>query len=117
MERAQRRDPVTAAYGDVIRTARDAAAIEGPRQRLAGNALRTSPLFRQAEQVTFHNQQSLDEDGVLGRGFLVLICAARDRRAPGMDRSSQGGLSTASNQIGMLVLRYKTSVYIAKQSH
>ena len=38
------RDPATAAYGDVIRMARDAAAIEGQRQARAGIVLREPAL-------------------------------------------------------------------------
>jgi SAM-dependent methyltransferase len=109
------RDPVTAAYGDVIRTARDAAAIEGPRQTLAGNVLRTSPLFHQAEQVTFHNQQGLDEDGVLGRAF----SSSYAPREPGERQEWADRLRAVFRQYqheGSLVLRYKTSIYVAQHS-
>ena len=61
-------DPFTAAYGVVIRTAPAAAAIEAPRGR-AGEPLLHNPLFQDAERVVFRNEQSLDEDGVLGRAF------------------------------------------------
>src|SRR5262249_25539972 len=59
-------DPFTAAYGAVIRSAPEAASVEGPRAR-AGEALLESPLFEQAERVCFPNAQELDEEGVLGR--------------------------------------------------
>src|SRR5579885_207719 len=61
-------DPFTAAYGAVIRTAPDTAAIEGPRGR-AGEAILTSGLFTRRERVSFTNEQVLDEEGVIGRAF------------------------------------------------
>ena len=109
------RDPVTAAYGEVIRTAKDAAAIEGHRQTRAGNVLRTSPLFRQAEQVTFHNQQALDEEGLLGRAFSVSYAPreARERKA-WADRLKE--VFEQYQQGGTVVLRYRTSVYLARRN-
>ena len=63
------RDPVTAAYGDVIRTARDAAAIESPVRRGPATPCGPARFSGRLEQVTFHNQQALDEEGLLGRAF------------------------------------------------
>jgi SAM-dependent methyltransferase len=108
------RDPVTAAYGSVIRTASDAAAVEGPRQTRAGHVLRTSPLFEQAEQVTFNNQQSLDEEGLLGRAFSVSFApheaGERERWAERLR-----GVFRQWQQDGRVSLRYRTSIYVARR--
>ena len=108
-------DPVTAAYGAVIRTAKGAAAVEGPRQTRAGNALRTSPLFRQAEQVTFHNQQALDEEGLLGRAFSVSYAPREaSEREAWTDRLK--AVFFLHQRDGTVVLRYRTSIYVARRN-
>ena len=61
-------NPFTAAYGAVIRGAKDAARVEIPRGK-AGEPLLHSTLFQDAERVRFHNQQTLDEEELLGRAF------------------------------------------------
>src|SRR5262249_34844668 len=61
-------DPFTAAYGAVIRTAPDAARIEGARFR-AGQALLDSPLFEAGEKTTFGHAQEVDEQGLLDRAL------------------------------------------------
>jgi SAM-dependent methyltransferase len=108
-------DPMTADYGAVIRTATDSAAIEGRRQTRSGDSLRTCPLFRQAEQVTFHNHQVLDEEGLLGRAFSVSYAprAANDRQE-WADR-----LKTVFHhhqRDATVVLRYRTSISLARRS-
>jgi SAM-dependent methyltransferase len=109
------RDPVTAAYGEVIRTASDAATVEGPRQTRAGNVLRTSPLFRQAEQVTFHNQQALDEEGLLGRAFSTSYAPREaSEREAWADRLK--ALFYQHQRDGAVVLRYRTSIYVAQRN-
>jgi SAM-dependent methyltransferase len=108
------RDPATAAFGSVIHTASDAATIEGPRQTRAGNVLRTSRLFRLAEQVTFNNQQSLDEEGLLGRAFSVSY-APREagEREEWADRLRL--VFHQYQQDGRVELRYRTSIYVAQR--
>ena len=107
------RDPVTAVYGEVIRTARDAAAIESPRQTRAGDALRTSPLFRQAEQVTFHNQQAVDEEGLLGRALSVSY-APREASEREQWAERLRAVFRRHELDGMVVLRYQTTIYVAQ---
>jgi SAM-dependent methyltransferase len=109
------RDSVTAAYGDVIRTAKDAAAVETPRQARAGSALRTSPLFQQVEQVAFRNQQALDEEGLLGRAFSVSY-APRDAgdRAEWAERLK--AVFRQHQQDGRVALLYLTSIYLAQRN-
>ena len=116
VERARRAaDPVTAAYGDVLRTAKDAAAIESPRRTRAGEALWTSLLFQQSEQVEFHNQQSLDEEGLLGRAFSVSY-APRES----IERESWAGrlrrIFQEYQQDGAVELRYRTLIFLARRA-
>ena len=54
--------PFTAAYGDLLRTLPDTAAVEGPRLR-AGDALFTNALFGDYQSASFANGQTLDEEG------------------------------------------------------
>ena len=108
-------DPMTAAYGAVIRTATDSAAIEGRRQTRSGDSLRTSPLFRHAEQITFHNQQVLDEEGLLGRAFSVSYAPrAVDDKKTWVDRLKT--VFHQHQQDGTVVLRYRTSIYLARRN-
>ena len=74
-----------------------------------------SLLFRRAEQVKFHNKQDLDEEGLLGRGFLGLVCSARgERRDAWADR-----LKAVFHQFqrnGTVMLRYQTTIYVAQRN-
>jgi SAM-dependent methyltransferase len=110
------RDPITAAYGDVIRTASDAAAIEGPRQRNAGDALRTSLLFGQAEQVTFHNQQALDEEGLLGRAFSSSF-APHEGNEKQLWADRLRGVFHQYQREGTVAIRYVTTLYLAQRKN
>jgi SAM-dependent methyltransferase len=107
-------DPFSAAYGVVIRTGRDTAAIENPRQGKAGKVLVTSELFREAERVTFPNNQVLDEEGLLGRSF----SASYAPREPDEVAAWTDQLRTLFSQHqrdGTVVLHYQTSIYLARR--
>jgi SAM-dependent methyltransferase len=108
------RDTATAAYGDVIRTAKETAAVEGPRQARAGSALRNSPLFRQVEQVAFRNQQALDEEGLLGRAFSVSYAPHEaGEREEWTERLR--AVFRQHQHDGRVALRYLTSIYLAQR--
>src|SRR5262249_55096506 len=68
------RDPCTAAYGEVMRTGPDAAAVEGPRMR-AGEALLHSPLVVEAHKVPFAHEQAVDGGRPRGAGGLGVVRA------------------------------------------
>jgi SAM-dependent methyltransferase len=109
-------DPVTAAYGAVIRTADDAGAIESPQEPRSGNALRTSPLFREAEQVKFHNQQALDAEGLMGRAFSVSYAPRKaSEREAWADRLKAVFHQYQRN--GRVELRYQTTIYVARRTN
>jgi SAM-dependent methyltransferase len=106
-------DPCTAAYTAVVRTAPDNAALEGTRAR-AGEPLLTSPLFEDGSRTIFYNQQELDEDGVLGRTF----SASWAPRQPDAATAFAGALRrffAAWQKEGKVVLRYETTVYLARR--
>jgi SAM-dependent methyltransferase len=106
-------DPFTAAYGNVIRTAPGAAAVEVPRGR-AGEPLLTHPLFQDAERLLFANEQELDEDGLLGRSF----SASYAPREPAVAAAFAAALRQVfgrSQRGGRVALRYETSLYLARR--
>jgi SAM-dependent methyltransferase len=106
-------DPCTADYGDVIRSAPDAAVHELQRGK-AGEPLLTSPLFTDAERLTFVHEQSLDQDGLLGRAF----SASYAPREPAAAEAFAAGLRRVFAQHqrnGKVLLRYETSVYLARR--
>jgi SAM-dependent methyltransferase len=106
-------DPCTADYGRVIRSAPDAAAVEGPRG-LAGRVLLDCPLFADAARFPFTHEQTLDEDGLLGRAF----SASYAPRDPAAVRAFTNGLHEVfarRQRDGVVALRYETSVYVARR--
>jgi SAM-dependent methyltransferase len=105
-------DPFTKAYGDVIRTAPETAAVEGPRGR-AGEVLLTHRLFRDAELVEFPNQQALDEEGVLGRAFSASY-APREQAAAATFANALRRVFADFQEASRVVLRYTTSIYLAR---
>jgi SAM-dependent methyltransferase len=105
-------DPFTAAYGAVIRTAPDTAAVEGPRAR-AGEPLSVSPLFEQGERVRFTNQQELDEEGVLGRAFSASY-APREPAAVEAFAAALRDVFARYQRDGKVMLCYETTVHCAR---
>jgi SAM-dependent methyltransferase len=105
-------DPFTAAYGAVIRTAPDTAAVEGPRAR-AGEPLMTHPLFKDAQRLDFANEQALDEEGLLGRSFSASY-APREPAAVEAFASALRDVFARYQQGGRVVVRYVTSLYLAR---
>lgn len=107
-------DPFTAAVSAVIRTAPDADRVEGPRQR-AGEVLLTSPLFPQARRVAFPHEQTLDEEGLLGRVF----SASYAPRDPALAEAFAAGLRAAFARFqskGQAALRYETSIFLGQRT-
>jgi ubiquinone/menaquinone biosynthesis C-methylase UbiE len=107
-------DPFTAAYGAVIRTAPDAARVEGPRAR-AGEPLLTHPLYRDAERREFANEQALDEDGMLGRAFSASY-APREPAAAETLAAALRDVFARYQKDGRVVVRYVTSLYLARRA-
>ena len=106
-------DLCTAAYGAVMRSAPDAAAVEVPRGR-AGEALLHSPLFREGRRVCFGNGQALDEEGLLGRAFSASY-APRQPEAAAAFADALRRVFARFQQAGKVSLCYQTSVYLARR--
>ena len=105
-------DAFTAAYGAVILTAPDTAAVEGPRGR-AGEVLLLSPLFEQGARVRFRHQQELDEDGMLGRAFSASY-APREPAAAEAFAAALRDVFARHQRGGKVLLCYETTVYCAR---
>jgi SAM-dependent methyltransferase len=106
-------DPFTAAYGAVIRTAKETAAVEGPRGR-AGEPLLHSPLFEGASRTAFRNEQELDEEGLLGRSFSASY-APRDPAEAARFADALRAVFQTWQRGGKAALRYKTAVYLGRR--
>jgi SAM-dependent methyltransferase len=106
-------DPFTAAYGDVIRSAPDAASVEGPRAR-AGKALLDCELFEPRERTTFPHGQEHDEAGLLGRAFSHSYAP----REPALVEKFTADLRAVFARFqrdGRVVVRYETIVYLGRR--
>jgi len=106
-------DPFTAAYGAVVGSTPEAAAVEGPRGR-AGEALLSCPLFEEAMRASFPYAQSLDEEGVLGRAFSASY-APRQPQAAQQFADALRAVFARFQRDGRVVLRYETTVYSARR--
>jgi SAM-dependent methyltransferase len=104
-------DPFTAAYGAIIRSSPDTAAVEGPRGT-AGEALFAYPCFQGAERLTFTSEQPLDEDGLRGRAFSASY-APRDPDGVAAWTTALAELFGRWQRDGRVVLRYETSLFLA----
>jgi SAM-dependent methyltransferase len=106
-------DPFTAAYGAVVGSTPEAAAVEGSRAR-AGEALLTSPLFQDATRSCFGNEQWLEEEGLLGRA----LSATYAPREPEQVAKFTADLRTVFARFqrnGKARLSYETSLYTARR--
>ncbi|HEV3078717.1 MAG TPA: class I SAM-dependent methyltransferase [Gemmataceae bacterium] len=108
------RDPFTAAYGAVVRTAPEAAAVEGPRAQ-AGQALLRSPLFQNATRSTFANEQTVDEEGLLGRAFSASYAPREPEQAEAFAAALRD-VFARYQQAGKVAIKYETSVYLAAKA-
>jgi SAM-dependent methyltransferase len=107
-------DPFTAEYGAIIRTSPDTASVEGPRGR-AGEPLLTHPCFQDAERITFTYEQAMDEEGLRGRAFSASY-APRDPAGVAAWMTALAELFGRWQRDGQVVLRYETSLYLARRS-
>ena len=107
------RDPFTAAYGEVIRTAPDTAAVEMPRGR-AGEPLLRSPLFSEAERTVFRNEQMLDEEELVGRAFSASYAPRQPDQAAKFTAELRSVFARYEHK-GKVVLIYETSVYVGRR--
>jgi SAM-dependent methyltransferase len=107
-------DPFTAAFGQIVRGSPDAAAVETPR-RTAGAPLLASPLFHQGQRITFHNEQVVDEERLLGRAFSASYAPRNpeDREAFAV---SLRRVFARFQKDGVVAIQYVTSLYLAQKA-
>ena len=106
-------DSCTAAFGAALRTAPDAAHVEGPRMR-AGEALADSPHVEAVERTVFPHRQQLDRDGLLGRAFSVSY-APREPAAIKVFTAALDAVFDRFQQDGFVTLHYHTTVHLARR--
>jgi SAM-dependent methyltransferase len=107
------RDEMTKAYGDIIRMAPDTLAVELPRG-LGGQPLLASPLFQNGRKLLFYHEQSLDEDGLLGRAFSASY-APRTPEGRAAWTEAIGKIFHQHQRWGKVKLKYETSLYLAQK--
>jgi ubiquinone/menaquinone biosynthesis C-methylase UbiE len=105
-------DPFTAAFDALVFSAPEAASVEVPR-RQSGEVLLVSPRFVEAERRVFANEQTLDEDGLLGRAFSASY-APREEAAAQVFAAKLREVFRRFQRNALVVLRYETSVYVAR---
>jgi SAM-dependent methyltransferase len=106
-------DPCTAAYGAVVRSLPGAAGIEGSRFG-SGVALLESPLFVDGQKLTYAHEQSVDEEGLLGRAFSISY-APREPTEAERFAADLRRVFARFQQGGRIVLRYETTLYLARR--
>lgn len=107
------KDPFTGEYGRLIRALPDAERIEGPRAYV-GEILLQSPLFQEGRKIEVANMQELTEEGLLGRSFSMSY-VPREAKAAESFAGSLRDLFARHEQGGQVVVRYVTSVYLARR--
>lgn len=108
------RDAFTAAYGEIVAREAHGKAVEAQRHR-AGEALLHSPLFQHAQVHRFGHDQTLDEEGILGRA----LSASYAPREPGAVEAFTRDLRRVFAQFqrhGTVRLVYETSVYLGRRA-
>jgi SAM-dependent methyltransferase len=105
------RDPFTAAYGAVIRTA-PGAGIEQARGN--GEPLLASPLFQNSENRVFAYEQQLNEEHLLGRAFSASYAPRQPDQAAAFATALRA-VFRQYEQDGMVRLCYETLVYLAQR--
>jgi SAM-dependent methyltransferase len=106
-------DPFSAAFGAVIRSTREAAAVEKRRERV-GVPLLASPLFQNGQTAEFIHEQPLDADGVVGRAFSASY-APRERERAAAFAAELRNVFERFQVGGRVMLRYVTAVTMAQK--
>ncbi len=106
-------DTFTQAYGQVLKTLRDTMQIETPR-REAGKVLFSSELFTNQDRFLFSNEQVLDEEGLIGRGFSNSN-SPKDGETTAKFIVSLKDLFADYEVNGFVTIRYQTSVIVAQK--
>jgi ubiquinone/menaquinone biosynthesis C-methylase UbiE len=107
------RDPFTAAYGEVVRSTPEAAAIESARAT-SGRLLLASPLFDSGRLEVFSSTQELDEEGLVGRAMSVSY-APKDPAGKVRYLDGVRSVFRQFQSAGQVRMLYETSLYLARR--
>jgi SAM-dependent methyltransferase len=108
------RDHFTASYSKLIRSLSEAASIEIPRGQ-AGQALLKDERFSHHNKFLFQNEQTLDEEGFLGRSFSASY-APKDEFLRQQYEELLRELFSEYELDGTVVIRYETSVFLGQKA-
>lgn len=106
-------DPLTAAYGTILRQGPGGVRVEANRAQV-GAPLLASPLFAAGERLVFPHEQELDEEGLLGRAFSASY-APREPEAVARFRAALQNVFAVHQVQGRVKLCYQTIVYLARR--
>ena len=106
-------DQFTGAFGDVIRTAVDAPAIEALRAK-AGDPLAAHPLFGGYERRTYRHASWLDVDALKGRAFSASY-APKDDAGRALWAASFDELHARFQIDGLVRLCYETTLHMSRR--
>ncbi|MCI0639121.1 MAG: class I SAM-dependent methyltransferase [Gemmataceae bacterium] len=107
------RDPFTAAYSKVIRSAPHAERVENHRQA-AGRVLLGHPLFEESSCAIFGQKQPMNVEQMIGRA----LSASYAPKAPAEGETFVAGLHSVFEEFqreGLVALHYVTSVYTGRR--
>jgi SAM-dependent methyltransferase len=107
------RDPFTQAYNNVVSGDRDAESAGSTWDGQAANALLASPLFGEGQRLSYTNDQTLDEEGLLGRAFSASY-SPTDSTAASQWAEGLRAIFAKFHRDGRVTLWYETSVYLAR---
>lgn len=104
-------DEFTRKYGAIIRGNSEAAKVELMRGR-AGYALLETDLFEDGRVREFFNEQTVDEEGLLGRAFSTSYTPKEGEAARKLEENLRALFKECATR-GSVTIRYATSVYSA----
>lgn len=107
-------DEFTSKYGKIIRAGSEAANVELMRGR-AGYALLETDLFEDGRVREFFNEQTIDEEGLLGRAFSTSYTPKEGEAALKLEEDLRALFKECATR-GSVTIRYATSVYSARKS-
>lgn len=107
-------DEFTSKYGKIIRATSEAAKVELLRGR-AGIALLETDLFEDGRVREFFNEQTIDEEGLLGRAFSTSYTPKEGEPARKLDQDLRALFKECATK-GSVTIRYATSVYSARKA-
>lgn len=107
-------DPFTACYGDLLRRHSEAAAFESRRMQ-SGRSLLESRLFEEQSRNDLDSEQSLDEEGLIGRSRSTSYAPQEGPAAKSLEAGLRQ-LFRERQRNGSVVIRYQTSVYLGRKT-